>query len=269
MRRMLHLYVRLLGMQLRSQLRYRLAFSLDLLATAITVIAEFASLAVVFERFGHMRGWTLGEVAFLYGMVEFAFGWMDMLFSGFDPPHFGSAVRKGTFDQILVRPVPALVQVLSSDLALRRLGKVALGAGILAFALERTNIRWTVGKALYLPWVWAGMICFFGGVFIIGATITFWTVDSIELVNILSYGGSYAISHPMHIYQRWLRRFFTYVVPAIFLNYYPALYFLGKPDPFGMPPVTPFLAPLVGIAALGVAFLFWRFGVKHYQSTGT
>lgn len=69
---LLHLYACLLRMQLRSQLRYRLAFSLDFLATAFTVIAEFASLAVVSGPFGHMRGWTLGEVAFLYGMVEFA-----------------------------------------------------------------------------------------------------------------------------------------------------------------------------------------------------
>lgn len=265
----LSLYLRLLGMQLRGQLAYRLAFFLDLISTAFIVVAEFASIAVVFERFGTMKGWTLGEVAFLYGMLEFSFGWMDMIFSGFDPSNFGRAVRQGTFDRLLLRPVPLVVQVLGSDLALRRLGKVALGAGIFAFALQQTSIQWTLGKVLFLPFVWLGMICFFGGIFMIGATITFWTVESIEVVNIFSYGGSYVISFPMHIYQRWLRRFFTFVVPAAFLNYYPALYFLGKPDPFGLPPFAPFLAPLVGIAVLGVAHLFWRFGLKHYQSTGS
>jgi ABC-2 type transport system permease protein len=43
-----------------------------------------------------------------------------------------------------------------------------------------------------------------------------------------------------------MRRFFTYIVPAIFLNYYPALYFLNKPDPFNFPAFAPFLSPLVG-----------------------
>ena len=43
-----------------------------------------------------------------------------------------------------------------------------------------------------------------------------------------------------------MRAFFTYVMPFIFLNYYPALFFLDKPDPLGMPAFAPFLAPFVG-----------------------
>ena len=67
----------------------------------------------------------------------------------------------------------------------------------------------------------------------------------------------------------WLRSFFTYVVPAIFLNYYPALYFLDKSDPLGLPAWAPLMGPVVGFGMLCVALLFWRFGVRHYQSTGT
>jgi ABC-2 type transport system permease protein len=88
-------------------------------------------------------------------------------------------------------------------------------------------------------------------------------------MNILTYGGSYLISHPMHIYPRWLRRLSTYVVPAIFLNYYPALYFLDKPDPLGLPSFAPFLSPLVGALVFGAALSFFRFGVRRYQSTGS
>ena len=32
-----------------------------------------------------------------------------------------------------------------------------------------------------------------------------------------------------------MRRVFTFVIPAIFLNYYPALFFWTKPDPFNFP----------------------------------
>ena len=87
-------------------------------------------------------------------------------------------------------------------------------------------------------------------------------------MNILTYGGSEMMAHPMHIYPDWLRRTFTYLVPAIFLNYYPALYFLEKPDPLGLSPLLSFIAPLVGVGMLGVALLFWRLGIQHYQSTG-
>ncbi len=82
-------------------------------------------------------------------------------------------------------------------------------------------------------------------------------------MNIVTYGGQYMSQYPMHIYPDWLRYTFTYVVPAIFLNYYPALYFLNKPDPFGLPPFMPFLSPFVGIGILTAALAFWRFGIRH------
>jgi ABC-2 type transport system permease protein len=73
----------------------------------------------------------------------------------------------------------------------------------------------------------------------------------------------------MHIYSDWLRRFFTYIVPGALLVYYPALFFLDKPDPLGLPRLLSFLAPLAGFGTLAVAIAFWRLGVHHYQGTGT
>ena len=263
------IYARLVAVQIRAQLQYRTAFVLEILSSGITLFLFFLSMAFVLQRFGDLGGWKLGELAFLWGTVEFAFGLMDMIFSGFDPSNFGKQVRQGFFDQLLLRPVNITVQVLGSEFILRRLGRIAQGALIFAFALTLADIHWTVGKLLYLPLVIGGLVCFFGGLFIIGATLSFWTVDSIEAMNILTYGGSEMMAYPMHIYPDWLRRTFTYIVPAIFLNYYPALYFLEKTDPLGLSLVWSFVAPLVGIGVLLVALSFWRFGIKHYQSTGT
>jgi ABC-2 type transport system permease protein len=95
MRHTVDIYRRLIGVQLRSQLQYRASFLLDLLATGLIVAFEFGSIALVFERFGHIQGWSLGELAFLYGLVEISFGAMDMVFSGFDPPTFGLGIRRG------------------------------------------------------------------------------------------------------------------------------------------------------------------------------
>ncbi len=269
MRQAFDIYRRLLGVQIRSQLQYRVSFSFDLFSAILVTATEFAALALVFERFEQIGGWTLGEVAFLFGLLEISFGIMDMVFGGFDPQDFGASVRHGSFDQIMLRPAHLLTQVLGSQFALRRLGRIVFGAGVLLFAVTVTQFDWTLVKVLYLPLVVTGMVLFFGGLYIVGSTITFWTVESIEAINILTYGGSYLISYPMHIYQNWLRRIFTYLVPAIFLNYYPVLYFLDKPDPFGFPAFAPFLSPLVGVASFVAALAFWRFGVKHYQSTGS
>jgi ABC-2 type transport system permease protein len=263
------MYRRLIAIQMRSQLQYRFSFLLELTATTVTLVTFFGAIALVFQRFGNLGGWSLGEVAFLWGIVEFSFGLMDMIFSGFDPGNFGQHVRRGSFDQLLLRPLNITLQVLGSEFIIRRLGKMIQGAAIFAIALTLVDFDWTLVKLLYLPLVIASQVCFFGGLFVIGSTITFWTVESIEAINIFTYGGSELIAYPMHIYHDWLRRFFTYIIPASLLNYYPALFFLDKPAPFNFPAFVPFLAPLAGLGTLLAALAFWRFGIRYYQSTGS
>lgn len=269
MRSAIDIYRRLIGVQIRAQLQYRVPFMLDLFATVAITTLTFGSLALILQRFDNIGGWALGEIAFLYGMVETAFGVMDMLFSGFDPPFFGRQVRRGSFDQLLLRPINIALQILGSRFVIRRLGRIAQGLVILSVALALADVRWSLVKVAYLPVVMASQVCFFGGLFVIGSTITFWTVQSIEVVNIFTYGGSEMMSYPMHIYKDWMRHVFTFVVPAIFLNYYPALFFLDKADPFNLPTFVPFLAPVVGPGVLAVALIFWRFGIQYYQSTGS
>jgi len=60
-----------------------------------------------------------------------------------------------------------------------------------------------------------------------------------------------------------------FVVPLAFVSYFPSLYLLGRPDGLGLPPFFAFLSPAVAVIFLVVARGIWRFGVNHYQSTGS
>ena len=44
-------------------------------------------------------------------------------------------IRSGQFDVVLLRPVGTLLQVMSSDLALRRIGRVTQATVVLVYAL--------------------------------------------------------------------------------------------------------------------------------------
>lgn len=269
MRRSLKLLLRLLRIQVRSQLQYPASFILEVLSSALTLGFFFLTFALTFTRFNQIGGWTLGEVAFVWGITEFSFGVMDMLFSGFDYDAFGPMVRRGHFDQLLLRPVNITLQVLGSRLVLRRLGKILEGVVIFGFGLSQIEITWTLAKVLYLPILSLSQVIFFGSLFIIGATTTFWTMERLEILNIFTYGSSEIMSYPMHIFPRALRMVFTFVVPAIFLSYYPAVYILSKPDPLNAPKFVYFSAPLIACAFLFLALRFWRFGVRNYKSTGS
>lgn len=265
----LELYRRLVGAQVRSQMQYRVSFAFDLVSAGLITLVEFGAVALVFQRFESLGGWTLGEVALLYGMVTVSFKLMDMIFAGFDPSTFGEGIRLGAFDRIMLLPAGLTLQVLGSRFTLHRVGAIAQGLLILALAVGLVDIEWNPAKVLYLLVVIGSQILFFGALYVIGSTVTFWTVESIEAVNIFTYGGQEMMSYPMHIYHPLMRRFFTYVVPGVFLNYAPALHLLGRDSPFGLGPAAAYLAPAVGLSAFALALAFWRFGVRHYQSTGT
>ncbi|CAM4405862.1 ABC transporter permease [Deinococcus marmoris] len=265
----LRLYFLLLHAQARSQAVYRVSFALDALGSALITLAEFAAFALVLPRFGSLSGWTLGEVSLLYGLAEIAFVLMDLLFGGFDAPNLSQHVRSGSFNTFLLRPAPLRLQIFGSDFALRRITRVFLAAGILAYGVGASGAVFTPEAALLLAGSVLGMIAFFGGLFVIGGTLTFWTVESVEAMNVLTYGGRTLISYPMDIYGQFLRKTFTYLIPAAFLSYFPVLYVLGRPLPDGLPLLAAYLSPLVGPLMLAAAFAFWRVGVRHYGGTGT
>lgn len=264
----LHLYLRLAGAVTRSQMQYRVSFLVDSVGVMLTNLLEFFAFALAFGAFGSIGGWPLARVAFLWGLSEMAFATMDMLFSGFDPAFFSKSIKRGAFDQMLLRPVNLVAQVFASDVALRRLGRVAQGAAIFVFALANLGMAWPPEKILYLALVFAGAVCFYGALFVLGAALCFWTTESLEIVNIFTYGGTTMASYPMHIYNDFLRRVFTFVIPTAIMIYYPALYFFDLPDPLGLPRFVSFLAPITGAFLLMAALLVWRFGVGKYQSAG-
>ena len=269
MKRALNTLFRLLRIQVRSQLQYPTSFIMEVISSTFILGFYFVAFALTFTRFDDIGGWTLGEIAFIWGLAEFSFGTMDMLFSGFDYDAFGPMVRRGRFDQLLLRPVNITLQVLGSRFVLRRLGKMAEGLIIFFFGLSQVDIHWTAAKIIYLPVLSISQVLFFGALFIIGATTTFWTMERLEVLNILTYGGNEVMSYPIYIFQRPIRWIFTYLVPVALMSYFPAVYILDKHDPFESPMIVSFLAPLVAISMVFLAIRFWHFGIKNYQSTGS
>jgi ABC-2 type transport system permease protein len=259
------LYRRLLGALVRSQMQYRASFLMMTFVSFAATATELLAIVLLFGRFGELAGWSMGEVALLYGLASVAFGLNEMISAGFDD--FPQTIRRGEFDRVLLRPVSVFVQVLAADFQLRRLGRSSQGVLALALAFATTPIDWTPAKALYLPLAIAGGCVMFMALTVLGAVLCFWTVQSIEIINIVTYGGTEMASYPLPIYHQSLQRFFTFVVPLAFVSYFPALYLLDRTDPLGGPAWLPFATPFAALAL--AAWLAWLVGVRHYQSTGT
>jgi ABC-2 type transport system permease protein len=178
-------------------------------------------------------------------------------------------IRSGQFDVVLLRPVSTLLQVMASDLALRRLGRIAQASAVLVYALAAADIPWNALRVVLVP---VGIACgalIFGATFVLGGCLTFWTIGSAEVANTFTYGGNMMTSYPLNIFGPWLRRLLAFAVPLAFVTYFPGLYLLDKPDPLGFPTAFQFLAPVAALAFAAITGFAWRTSVRHYRSTGS
>lgn len=261
------LYWRLVVAQARGQVQYRVSFALQVIGAFAGTFIDLLGVLVLFHRFPTLAGWSLGEIAFLYGVGGVAFALADMFTGGFDT--LSAKLISGEFDRVLIRPLGAFFQTAAADVQLRRIGRIAQALVAFAIALRLVDVHWTALKLLLLLLTVLSGAVIFGSIFIIGAGFTFWTVQTLEVTNIFTYGGSEMVAHPITIYAGWLRRFFAFVIPLAFVTYYPALYILDRPDPLGGPRLLQFLSPLAAALAFLVARLVWGAGVRHYQSAGS
>ena len=59
-----------------------------------------------------------------------------------------------------------------------------------------------------------------------------------------------------------------YVMPFAFVNYFPAQYLLRKDDIHQYPEIYMYLSPIVGVAMYLLAYIFWRYSIRFYKSSG-
>ena len=264
----IRLYCRYIGISIRSQMQYRASFAMlavgHFLATGIEIIGIWA----LFARFKSLGGWSLPEVGLFYGLVSVEFALAEGIGRGFDV--FPGLVKYGNFDRILLRPRSTALQVAAAELRLMRIGRLAQGLMVLGWAVAALHVHWTAMRIALMLLTIIGGAALFYGLFVLHATLAFWTTETLELFNTVTYGGTETGQYPLTIYRPWFRKFFTFVVPLACVTYFPALALLGRDDAvLGSPVWLRWIAPLAGILFMIAALQAWKVGVRHYRSTGS
>jgi len=261
------LYGRYVLASIRMQLAYPASFAMLSLGSFLVTIVEFVGVWALFRRFGQVGGWRLGEVALFYGLVSVIFAFADAVSRGFDV--FGSTfVKTGAFDRLLLRPRSPALQLLGYELRMTRIGRLTQGVLVFWLGLAMTHLHWSPWAAPILLFAVMGGVALFSGLFVMQATLSFWTVESLEVANVLTYGGEAAAEFPLNVYASWFRDILVFAVPIGCVTYLPMLAAIGRADPLGSPAWIGPLAPAAGFLFLGLALFTWRFGIRRYASSG-
>lgn len=252
---------------MRSDLQYRTGFAVFVLAQLLITALDFATIWFIFGQTPALEGWSLEQVAFLYGFATLSFGVADLLVGSVED--VSVMVRTGLMDRYLTRPAGALMQVVGDRFVLRRLGRIAQAVAVLAWSMSRLEIAWDGGSiSVFVVTLLAGPVIA-GSVWVVTASHTFWLVNTQEMSNAFTYGGHFAISYPLSVLESWLRVLLAYIIPLAFISYFPALAILDAPDPLETPEALRYLTLPVAFMSAAIARIVWRFGLSHYQSTGS
>jgi len=252
---------------IRVSMAYRTSFAILTLAQFVVTGLDFLAIVIMFASIEALGGFSLPEVAFLYGGAGICLGIADLLLGNIE--RLGTKIRMGTFDALMIRPVSLYAQMCADEFALRRLGRITQAAVVLGWSVVALDLDWTAAKVLMVGYLVVCGTAIFLAIFTLGAAFQFWTHDSAEVANAFTYGGNTLAQYPMTIYPAQLVKALTFLVPIAFVNWYPSLYVLDRPDPFGLPDALQFAAPVAAVVLGLLAALAWRTGVRRYRSTGS
>lgn len=257
------LYFKSILMFIKCELEYKTSFILSIIASVFSSFFSFIAVVILVNKFGGIDGWTLNEIMLILGIACFGHVSTEMFGRGLD--HFHKEIKHGLLDQILIRPRNITFQVLCSNFQASKIGRLIEYTIILIYGIVTVNVNWTLYKAFVLFLMILGSMILFFSILLLKASFSFWTIEGMEAMNIISDGGRDVASYPISIYKKWFADFFTYVIPFGCINYYPVLFLLDKPEGkawYG-------LLPFASLVFMYMAFKIWNQGLKSYQSTGS
>lgn len=259
-------YRTVVASRVRSQTSYRGGFALDLVSSLLVGVVQLAEVLVLFRSVDSLGGLDLAAVVLVFGIADLSFSLADLVVGHLDTlPVY---LRSGTLDVFYLRPQPLLAQLVTSDVSLRRVTRIAVAAVALGVGVAVNDIAWTPLHVVFLAVVVLTSALTFAAVFVAAAGVQFFLVDAAEATAAAVYGGRYAATQPASVWAKPLVAVFGFAIPIAFTAYLPVVALLGLPGPGWLPGWAGWLAPLAAVWMWAVAALAWRTGVRHYQGGG-
>lgn len=249
--------------RIKILMEYRVNFVIGAVSTVIMQAAGLLTIWVIMAQIPDLAGWTLPEILLIYGLITLSKS-INHMFADNLWTIGRDYIRTGTFDRFMVRPVDPLFHLLADRFCHDGIGNFLVGLVLVLISAARLNITWTPWLVLFM----VVMVLSGGFIFIALNLMTsvsgFWLMDSVPVTRVVFEMHEFA-KYPLTIYPRFIGVLLTAIIPYGFASFYPASYLLGREQSPGLVGGAPLVAAVLMMIALAV----WRFGLRHYSSTGT
>lgn len=258
---------RISALNMRARMAYRIDFLMSIMFGLAWQLSTLLFVYVLFNRFGSGLGTVSAEgVLFIVGLRLLSHGSYVLLFATIH--HLPVLIDDGRFDGYLLRPLPILTQVMTSQFNTHAIGD--LTAGLLAFgvALHIAVVDWSVGLVVFVAAAVVGGVLLEAALQIIIACLLLRMpasrVLAIWVDELMSTFGNY----PLSILAKPVQLAFTFILPMAFVAYFPSLVIFDQVHDHGFIAALAYASPAVGPLLFTIALRFWRWKLRNYHSVG-
>ncbi|MGD6794961.1 ABC transporter permease [Metabacillus indicus] len=248
---------------IKVMMEYRVDFFIGVISVMLQQFASIFFVKVVFDHIEQINGWTFYEILFIYGIAATGRSLHHIFFDNLWTLGW-QYVRPGQMDRLLIRPINPLFHVCADRLQQDGLGQLVIGILILAAAFPQLDLAFGFADWLMLVVMIVSSGLIYIAINLFFATFSFWMIDSLPIVYAVFNLSEFA-KYPLTIYNKTIRVFLTWVIPYGFTAFYPAAWFLDR-EGYAFVGI---MSPLVGLGSIGLAYVFWLYGLRAYASTGT
>lgn len=240
-------------------------YPLDSLIWMVSMIIReavgFLGIVIIIDKLGDIGNWNIYELCLMFALSMIPESLGQILFDSVW--NIGGYVRKGVFDNFLVKPASILFQLHGQRFNFQAVITLIAAAILYFYSWMNIQVFLAIDKILFLfEFVVFGTIlnsC----IYLLFNCLNFWFVQSDDVAEVVQIFRQFA-KYPLLIFPKIISICLTYIVPFGFISYYPACYILEKIDT-NIPILLLIVTVIVFIITIGV----WHMGIKGYNSTGT
>jgi ABC-2 type transport system permease protein len=261
-RRLVYIYFRCLGQQMKAILAYEADFAILMFSAVLVQIVGFAFIWAIFQRIPSVNGWTFWQVVMMYALIYVTEGVGSLFFEG--TWRVSQLVYDGQFDQMLLRPISPIVQVLAGAVGFNGLGNIVTGMVLIGISMANSPIEWTPGRLVMFAILLVSTSTIRVAINLGSAASAFWIRTPWSLVPTFVHQLGDFAKYPITIYSLGVQALIVVAVPFAFISFFPTAYVFGM-EAWSL---AGLLTPLVALYCLFIAVVLFRIGLRRYESTG-
>lgn len=258
----MNLFLNYMSMHLKVKMQYKISFIFTLLAQSLIVFLELFVLKSLFTKFKLLNEYNINELYLNFSVIWLGYSLGQTLGRGFDK--FSNQIKTGNFDLLLIRPRNIFIQIIGSEIYYEKISRIISTLILFIYSSIKVINSFNIFNIFLLLTMIIGSFIISLSIFIIGASICFYTIEGLEIINIFSDGTKQLAQYPMGIYNKIIKVVFTFIIPITLINYYPIEYLTGR-----LSNNLYLLFPLLSCIIIIPAILLFKLGLKKYKSSGS